>query len=386
MIDPDVSPLLDVEVILIDAPLLGPDLESALLALGAKVRIRAASEIGLESLRDARQAGVDAVVSINHSPELALLCSLAQLRYVSWTIDPVGHRRWAILGGTRPRSCHLLVHRKALVEPLLAMGYTNVRWLPLACASRRFGNGDGTGLRRGEIPLFVGSSLQDERRILTEACTRWGIAEAVDAVDAMLGELAKACLWDRSFHGFARVPEAVPPSLKKILPKVEVQDLAEVLDAGLAWHFRRALVGFMARCGTEIKGDSGWRDLAGDRWTGPLRNGQEMTERYSSAAVNLDAPRLHQREIATLRAFDAMGSGGLFACETGTELDGLFRAGQQFLTWSDQKGLEELIEAAKHRDPQLDAVAHSGFEAVRRLHSLDDRARQILTCVRDVRA
>jgi hypothetical protein len=232
----------------------------------------------------------------------------------------------------------------------------------------------------------VGSSLQDERRILTEACTRWGIADAVDAVDAMLGELAKACLWDRSFHGFARVPEAVPPSLKKILPKVEVQDLAEVLDAGLAWHFRRALVGFMARCGTEIKGDSGWRDMAGDRWTGPLRNGQEMTERYASAAVNLDAPRLHQREIATLRAFDAMGSGGLFACETGTELDGLFRAGQQFLTWSDQKGLEELIEAAKHRDPQLDAIAHSGFEAVRRLHSIDDRARQILTCVRDVRA
>ncbi|MEK7255824.1 MAG: hypothetical protein AAB316_13825, partial [Bacteroidota bacterium] len=38
---------------------------------------------------------------------------------------------------------------------------------------------------------------------------------------------------------------------------------------------------------------------------------QEMTRVYRDAAMNVDVPRLHQREIATLRAFDVMASGGL---------------------------------------------------------------------------
>ena len=365
------------KLILVESPLLGADLEVALLSLGALVEVRAPGDLGLDALRASQARGTQALVSINHSPELALLASLAGLRYVSWTIDPLPRERWSILGGTDLESIRLFVHRKALVGPLQAMGHLHAEWMPLACASRRWTD-PVEGDRRTRPPLFVGSSLQDERRILTAGFERWGIADAIPAVDPMLLELSRVCLWDRSFAGFSRDPASLPPSLLSVVPQVDPLDLAEVLDAGLAWHFRRELVGILFGRGVEIKGDDGWRDVAGDRWTGPLRNGREMTAAYAGAAVNLDVPRFHQREIATLRAFDVLGSGGLLACEAGTEMDELFVPGEQFLTWSNLSELEGILDAVRREDPVLDAIAKAGQDAVRQGHSMGDRGRRIL--------
>lgn len=365
------------ELLLVRAPLLGDDLEASLLASGANVRCLAPADVGLDLLRSARRDGVAGLLSVNHSPQLALLCSVAALPYVSWTIDPLPYKRWEILGGTDLSLTSLFVHRKALVAPLLAMGYRGVQWMPLACASRRW-NDLVDGSRGDRCSLFVGSSLLDERRILVDSLTRWGLAQALEGIDSVLRSVADACLWDRSFHGFMRDPSAVPKPLVDALPAVERQDLAEALDAGLAWHFRRELVKILCAAGVEVKGDDGWKDCANGHWTGPLRNGLEMTQAYAAASVNLDVPRLHQREIATLRAFDAMGSGGLLACESGTELDELFKPGEHFLSWSDARELMSILEAARGQDPSLDRIAEAGREAVIREHSLDNRTGRLL--------
>jgi hypothetical protein len=359
---------------------MGADLEAELLSQSAEVEVRDPADMGLDALHAARERGKRAVVSINHSPELALLCSLAGLRYVSWTIDPLRRKRWSILGGTDLPSIHLFVHRKAMVDPLRAMGYAHVEWMPLACATRRWTD-PVDRVRGAGTPLFVGSSLQDERRILTTGFERWGIADALPAVESILAELSRDCLWDRSFAGFALDPNALPTSLLSAVPQVDPLDVAEVLDAGLAWHFRRELVAVLAAREVEIKGDDGWLEVAGDRWTGPLRNGQEMTSAYAGAAVNLDIPRFHQREIATLRAFDAMGSGGLFACEAGTELDELLVPGEQFLSWSNLAELDGILDAVRRKDAGLDAIAAAGQVAVRAGHSLEDRVERILAAV-----
>jgi len=367
-------------LILVDNPLIGVDLESALLGLGCSIRRAKPAELDAEWLRAAKESGIEAVLSVNHSPELSLLCTLTGLRYVSWTIDPLPSRRWSLLRGTDPDNCRLFVHRKLLVPPLVAMGYRHVEWLPLACPARRF-EGVQFHPARSNAPLFVGSSLQDERRILTESLRKWGMASELPAMDSMLKAVAEAFLWDRSFPGFARQPEAVPQALRALLPPVALGELAEVLDAGATWHFRRELVRVLVARGTQVRGDDGWREIAGDRWKGPLRNGQEMTEAYAQAAVNLDVPRFHQREIATLRAFDAMGSGGVLACESGTELDELFQPGKHFLTWSDERGLREILEAAVARDAVFDRIGRAAHEAVVAHHSLESRARRILSMV-----
>lgn len=365
------------ELLLVRAPLLGDDLEVALLASGAGVRRLEPTDIGLDLLNAAKNDGIAGLLSVNHSPQVALLCSLAGLPYVSWTIDPLPYRRWEILGGTDLSLTTLFVHRKALVEPLRAMGYREVHWMPLACAERRW-NDPVEGRRGDRGALFVGSSLLDEREIFVDSMVRWGVGDALQGIDAALQGIAKACLWDRSFHGFLRDLSAVPKSLAEALPAVDRMDLAEALDAGLAWHFRRELVAIICSAGVEVKGDGGWEESARRNWTGPLRNGREMTQAYATASVNLDVPRLHQREIATLRAFDVLGSGGLLACETGTELDELFEPGEQFLSWSDERDLRAILEASVGHDPSLDRIAAAGREAVVAGHSLGNRAARIL--------
>lgn len=370
-----------IPVILVRSPLVGADLEVSLLSRGAAVELREPEDLGVDALRSARRRGTRAVVTVNHSAEVALLCATAGIAYVSWTIDPLSRKRWAILGGTDLRATRLFVHRRALLEPLRAMGYPAVEWMPLACAPRRWS--DPVEPREGKgSPLFVGSSLQDERGILVKGLERWGIGGALAAVDAMLSGLSRACLWDRSFPGFLRAPETLPPSLLSIAGPVDPLEVAEVLDAGLTWHFRREMVALLAERGVEIKGDDGWREVAGERWTGPLLNGRDMTSAYAGSALNLDAPRFHQREIATLRAFDVLGSGGPFACETGTEMDDLFAPGEQFLSWSCLAELESVLEAARRGDPAFGRIAAAGRRAVREHHSMDARAARILDAVR----
>ncbi len=251
-------------LLLVRAPLLCEDLEASLLLAGATVWVRSPVELSESNLTLAKSNSVRTVLSINHSPELALLCSVVGLRYLSWTIDPLPHRRWNILPGTKLDDTYLFVHRKILVDPLQRMGYRHVEWMPLACASRRLSNQVSAGSRTGSA-LFVGSSLEDERGILIDALRRWGLSETLPGMDQMLQGLARACLWDRSFFGFLRQPQAIPASLREAVPQVKPEDLAEALDAGLAWHFRRELVKQLSVSGCEVKGDGGWKSLAGSR-------------------------------------------------------------------------------------------------------------------------
>jgi spore maturation protein CgeB len=102
-----------------------------------------------------------------------------------------------------------------------------------------------------------------------------------------------------------------------------------------------------------------------------------MTASYRKAGINLDVPRLHQREIATLRAFDVLACGGVLLVESGTELETLFRAGEEFLTWRTPAERDELV-ARGIRDPRsFDQVAKAAWSAAAS-HLLDSRVARIL--------
>lgn len=326
-------------ILLVRSPLLGLDLEIAFLERCA-VRLIDPQELSQAFLEAAKRSGTRGVVTVNRSPEVALLCREAGLRYVSWTIDPLSRHRWELVPGADEV---LLVHRKVLVAPLIAMGHAHVEWVPLAAPERRWDALEGPV--QTSPPSFVGSSLQDERRLFQAGLASWGLQEAVTALEAHLVELAAIAETDFDFHGFMRDPRLVPASLVPHLAGVaSVEDIAECLDAGLAWVYRREQVRRLAPMGIQVHGDGGWEEVVSGAWLGPLRNGQEMTRVYRDAALNVDVPRLHQREIATLRAFDVMASGGLLLVESGTELEELFRPGEEFLVWNTPEQRREILE------------------------------------------
>jgi len=364
-------------LILVRSPLLGADLEAALLAAGRSVIPVLPSDLSLAALRRIAAQGATCLLGVNHAPALALLCRESGLAYVSWTIDPLPLERWALVEGARTS---LFVHRKALVEPLLRMGHRQVEWLPLAAPARRWS--DPLSPRGGMAPLFVGSSLQDERNLFTSRMESWGLGATTDALVSFLDSMSEMAERNRDFQGFLVHPQTLPASLVQALEgRVERADLAEAMDAGLAWRYRRMQVDHLAKRGMEVRGDGGWMDVVGERWKGPLLNGSDMTRAYREAALDVDVPRLHQREIATLRAFDVLASGGLLVAESGTELEELFRVGVEFLAWRSPEERDAMLDAAiAGGGAELDGIAQAGREAAWD-HRLDVRVRRLLETI-----
>jgi hypothetical protein len=339
-----------------------------------------APEITLVTLRKLASQGATCLLGVNHAPPLALLCREAGLAYVSWTIDPLPLERWTLLEGAR---CFLFVHRKALVQPLMRMGHPKVEWLPLAAPARRWS--DPISARGGASPSFVGSSLQDERKLFTSRLAAWGLGGTLEALVSFLDSMAAMAERNRDFQGFLVQPQTLPASLVQALEgRVERSDLAEAMDAGLAWRYRRMQVVHMAKRGLAVHGDGGWLEEVGERWKGPLLNGTDMTRAYREAALNLDVPRLHQREIATLRAFDVLASGGLLVAESGTELEELFQPGVEFLAWRTPEERDEWLDAAlAGGGARMDGIAEAGREAAWS-HRLDVRVHRILEAVDEI--
>ena len=367
-------------LILLRSPLLGVDLEVALLSAGRSVIPVSAPEITLVTLRKLASQGATCLLGVNHAPPLALLCREAGLAYVSWTIDPLPLERWTLLEGAR---CFLFVHRKALVQPLMRMGHPKVEWLPLAAPARRWS--DPISARGGASPSFVGSSLQDERKLFTSRLAAWGLGGTLEALVSFLDSMAAMAERNRDFQGFLVQPQTLPASLVQALEgRVERSDLAEAMDAGLAWRYRRMQVVHMAKRGLAVHGDGGWLEEVGERWKGPLLNGTDMTRAYREDALNLDVPRLHQREIATLRAFDVLASGGLLVAESGTELEELFQPGVEFLAWRTPEERDEWLDAAlAGGGARMDGIAEAGREAAWS-HRLDVRVHRILEAVDEI--
>ena len=363
-------------VVLVRSPLLGADLEAAFLER-CPVRSVDPSGLSLAFLERSRTDGALGVVGVNHSPQVALLCREAGLRYVSWTIDPLTRERWEVVPLAQSV---LFVHRKALVAPLQAMGHANVQWLPLAAPARRWEVPDAPRAVAGVS--FVGSSLQDERKLFVQGLDQWGIPDTQPALEAHLVELAHLAQEQTGFHGFLRDPALVPASLVAHLAGVATpEDIAECLDAGLAWVYRREQVRFWAQRGAVVHGDGGWQEVVGESWRGTLRNGQEMTRVYRDATLNVDVPRLHQREIATLRAFDVMASGGLLLVEQGTELEELFCAGDEFLVWETPGQRLEILEESLRNPTWGRSIGARAREAAWG-NRLDLRVEKILEALR----
>jgi hypothetical protein len=361
-------------LLLLRSPLLGMDLEAALLAAGRRVILCEVAELSLDFLRDHLAKGAGGFLSVNHAPEVAFLCREAGLPYVSWTVDPLPLSRWTFVEGGRTT---LFVHRKALVEPLLRLGHPRVEWLPLAAPSRRWTESvQSAGI---PPPSFVGSSLQDERTIFLSRLEGWGLGSAVEVLIPFLDSISAMAEENRDFRGFLVHPQTLPATLVQALDgRVDPMDIAEAMDAGLAWRYRRMQVSHLVTLGVDVYGDSGWENVVGLRWKGNLRNGDDMTRTYRDSPLSMDVPRLHQREIATLRAFDVLASGGLLVAEAGTELEDLFKPGEEFLAWTSPQERDEWIRSVlAGRTTEMDRIARAGREAAWN-HRLDLRVGKIL--------
>jgi len=320
-----------------------------------------------------------AFVAINHSPELAWVVTRERVPYVSWTVDPLPLDRLRVLPGTMTDLVTIFLHRSSQLEFFRSLGFPRVEWLPLAAPRHRFV--ERLELERRQPPSFVGSSLRDEMRMFQDASLRWGLhASERDALTEALEPLVDLALENFAFAGFPSSGQGLPESLLRVATE-DPPFVAEAVNAWISARMRRRQVADLCPRGLEVFGDEGWAPVAARQWRGPLADGQELTRVYGSSLVNLDVPRIHQRDIATLRAFDVAAAGGCLLAEPSPDLVALFEPGVDFIPYADRVELHAALDDHA-RDPERGrVVGRNARERALSDHALESRARRILSAV-----
>ena len=365
-------------MVLVHAPLVSQDLGFELGRAGWKVVGVQPEDLDLGAIaRLVDEHRPAAFLGINHSPELAWAVTRAGVRYHSWTVDPLPVERLQVIDGTLPDLVSVFLHRSSQVARFEAMGFPRVEWLPLAAPDHRF-NADCVDPLEILPPSFVGSSLLDELDLFQRSTMEWGWSEDLSQeVQRRLEPLVDLALADADFPGFRPDGSDLPGNLLALAP-CPPERAAQAWNAWLSARTRRRRV-----CGIEaeslvVYGDGGWVDLVGERWKGPLANGRAMTRIYAASVANLDVPRIHQRDIATLRAFDVAAAGGCLLAEPSADLCRVLEAGREFLAYRDGAELDaHLRDLERHPDLGRTVGAQARTRALSD-HRLQQRAEKLV--------
>lgn len=370
-------------LVLVQAPLVSRDLAFELDRIGWTVVGVQPSDLDLGTIeRLANDLSPCAFLGINHSPELAWAVTRAGIRYISWTVDPLPLERLLVFEGTVVDLVSVFLHRSSQVDMFRAMGFPRVEWLPLAAPAHRFLDGQA-GFPGDLPPSFVGSSLLDELALYRDATTAWGWSDDLArVVESTLEPLVDLALSEVSFAGFRPDGGDLPGSLRSLVAAAP-EVVAQAMNAWLSAQVRRRRVAGADMGGVAVHGDGGWTDLVGDRWKGPLADGQEMTTVYRRSLASLDVPRIHQRDIATLRAFDVAAAGGCLVAEPSHDLCRVFDVGVEFLPYRTGRELSDTI-ARLREDPRLArAVGDAARRRAESDHRLSSRADRLLEGIFD---
>jgi spore maturation protein CgeB len=326
--------------------------------------------------------------SINFSPEIAYMCSIRGLPCVSWTIDPLPNKRLELIGGTNTASCLAFAHDMQTVHHLAGQGIRASHLLLAAPANRRSPIRDSARLAPYQCGVsFVGSSMIDEISMLD----RWLMVRGGNALSAAALDWANRLLHlvasDPAFCGLHTVGgvNALPDFLKDICRREAEQDeLISLLDGVLSALYRQRGVGFMGHFSgaSTVWGDPGWTDIH-PLYRGGADHGEELTLIYCASGINLDIPRLYQRQTITMRIFDILASGGFVLAERSAALEAVFEEDRHLAYYDSHDGLNDVLARWMSVPLAREAIAKAGRQEVLNKHQIKHRVETMLNAVQE---
>ncbi len=363
-------------IFLVSYRLLAADVGRLLEERGARVTFlepRALSVLRFEQA--VREQRPNMLWSINYAPELAFLAARCQLPYVSWTIDPLPVERCRPLAGSPSGQGLAFVHHRGLMARLRQGGLENLRYLPLAAAKRRYEDTLGAPpleAYRNELS-FVGDSLCRDEQALRDAIADLPASQRAE-VEGWLAAVYRRAFDDPGFTGLEI--GQLPRDLSESASPRENEKLADLADGCLGHFHRRDLVRSLDSRGICVWGDAAWRAWCA-HYRGVADHGQQLSLIYRASAINLDVPRLYQRDAITLRAFDVLASGGLLLTDERSELASLM--GEELCcTYANVEDLAERVDALRSAPERSRELARRGQEWVLGAHCLEHRVDEIL--------
>ena len=324
--------------------------------------------------------------SINFSPAIAYLCGMRGLPYVSWTIDPLPHNRMKLVQRTNTASCLAFAHDLQTVRHLANQGIQASHLFLAAPADRRSPTAEPDRLTPYRCDVsFVGSSMIDEMSMLD----RWLVARGGDALSAAAlnwtHRLLELVAHDADFCGLNTVGglDALPNFLRNICVNTAEQDeLISLLDGVLSALYRQRGVGIMGRFNgsSAVWGDPGWMDVH-PHYRGGADHGEELTLIYCASGINLDVPRLYQRQTITMRIFDILASGGFVLAERSAALEAVFEENRHLAYYDSHDALNDVLTRWMNAPLEREAISKAGRQEVLEKHQIKHRVETILGSV-----
>ncbi|MEE2961387.1 MAG: glycosyltransferase [Myxococcota bacterium] len=368
-------------ILLLEYQLFAKDVGKVFEAEGAEVFWLSPKELTVDSFKACvKEVSPSLLFSINFSPECSYLAGECGVPYVSWTVDPLPAKRCKILGDQGRQFGFHFAHRRAFVEVLTGLGLTG-EFMPLAAPiSRRNIEQLTPSLQlRFACPIsFVGNSL---RKDFFHLEARW----------KEKGGERKDMLWleeifqqrGELLHFYGIFASDIPQELiSGFEDEREVSEWVEGANGWLAWRLRTQRVKAIVPMGPALYGDLGWSSF-GSLYRGIVAHGDELSNLYAVSRMNLDLPRIYQRDIVTMRVFDVMALGGLVLCEKNAAVEGLFQDGEHFIAYENSTDLANVVERLqKEPEARLRVIGEQARECILKAHTMTHRVRRILEVCR----
>lgn len=338
----------------------------------------------------------DFIFTVNFSPEVAWLASRARVMYLSWTIDPLPGKRLDLLAPTDPARCVAFAHRHALVASLARAGIPDVGFLPLAAARHRFEPTEASNANPCDVS-FVGSSLADDGQAFTTALREMGADGAgLVAWNEWLEAMLRAREGDAHFVGIdpdrvrAKRVLAAGPMSALDASRVDASRLADAANGRLSQRWRARVVQTCAAACTNAEpplrfavwGDAGWMGVTREHYRGVADHGDALRTIYATSRVNVDAPRLYQRDIVTLRVFDVIAQGGLVLTEMNDDVRSLFAPEEHLVTYKGLRDLASKVVSLAADPGRCAEIGQRGRIHALAHHRLELRVETMLDAVR----
>ena len=325
----------------------------------------------------------DWVFSINFSPAIASLCGRLGLPYLSWTIDPLPRSRVKLLDGTQPALCLALAHDTHMVAQFKDLGLPAQHMLLAAPAQRRHPVTDAQALAPYQCDAsFAGSSLVDELLSLDRMLTPLGGDSLSGRALSWAQAITDACAHDVAYSGLASLGgwDALPPVLQTHCAALtDREQLMGLMDGALTALYRQQAISRLKNWGGDmhIWGDAGWSAIHPGH-KGFADHGEELTRIYCASAINLDIPRLYQRQSITMRVFDILAAGGFLLTEHNPALADILVAGQHVAFYNASDNLTEIMTYWINRPDERNAIALAGRNEVMANHLMSHRVDTLL--------
>ncbi|MCR4787131.1 MAG: glycosyltransferase [Lachnospiraceae bacterium] len=383
------------------------ELEMEKKVIDPDLRISSLAELILEN-------SPDIVFSINYFPYISQVCEKLNIIYAALSVDcPV----LEILSTTIRNRCNrLFLFDRAQYESVVNENPECIFYLPLASNVSRW---DGIVVPRDGVsrPFYkynvsLVGSLYTEKSPIRQAALSEYDRGYFEGVLKGAGEFTDLSLVEEVLSSNPELSQKLKASLPEYWERCNIGETVtdtddyistmQVLGAELTAMDRMKLLNAIASIpySEELIGDHGRYAKDADRSVfslftrsdttglskavsvhGGVSTHEEMPRVFKCSKINLNPTMRCIKTGLPQRIWDIMGCGGLLLTNFRSEIPDYFEIGEDLLCYETEKDCIELISYFLSHDDEREAIALSGYNKVKNLHTYVIRVAQMLSVI-----